>query len=100
MVGPSSTPSNFKGKQLVVSSKELDADRSPGLKDVLIEPKGVYRHTRTHTGTIAPVDYSLLARGIEMSDEHSAIIESRSLNSSSETIAFAYMGGTHEEVAK
>jgi len=33
-------------------------------------------------------------------DEHSAIIESQSLNSSSETIAFAYMAGTPEEVAR
>ena len=100
MVGLSFTPSKSKGKQLVVSSEELDVDRSPDLKDVLVEPEGVYRHTRTRTGTIAPVDYSLLARGTEVNDEHSAIIESRSLNSSSETIAFAYMVGTLEEAAK
>ena len=51
-------------------------------------------------GTIAPVDYSLLAREIEVNDEHSAIIESRSLNFSSETTAFAYMAGTPKDVAK
>ena len=50
-------------------------------------------------GAITPVDYSLLARGIEVNDEHSAIIESRSLNFSSETTAFTYMVGTPEEVA-
>ena len=77
MVGPSSTPSKSKGKQLVVSSKELDADRSPGLKDALAEPEGVYRHTRTCTKIIAPVDYSPLARRIEVNDEHSTIIESQ-----------------------
>jgi len=69
MVGPSSTSSKFKGKQLVVSSEESDVDWSPGLKDVLIEPEAVYQHTRTCTGTIIPVDYNMLARGIEMNDE-------------------------------
>jgi len=70
------------------------------LKDVLIKPEGVYRHTQTCTGMIAPVDYNLLARGIEVNDEHSAIIESQSLNFSSETTAFARMAGTPEEMAK
>ena len=100
MVGPSSTSSKSKGKQLVVRLEESDADRSPDLKDVLVKPEGVYRHTRTHMATIALVDYSLLAREIEVNDEHSAIIESQSSNSSSETIAFAYMARTLEEVAK
>ena len=49
---------------------------------------------------ITPVDYNLLARGIKMNDEHSAIIESQSLNSCAGTEAFAYMAGTLEEVAK
>ena len=49
---------------------------------------------------ITPVNYNLLARGIEMNDEHSAIIKSQSLNSSSGTTAFAYMARTPEEVAK
>ena len=80
MVGLSFTPSKSKGKQSAVSSEESDADWSLGLKDVLIEPEGVYRHTRTRTGTIAPVDYSLLARGIEVNDKHSTIIESQSSN--------------------
>ena len=99
MVGPSFTPSKSKGKQLVVNSKESDADRSLGLKDALAEPEGVYRHTQTRTGTIAPVGYSLLARGIEMNDENFVIIKSQSLNFSSETTAFAYMAETPEEVA-
>ena len=76
MVEPSSTPSKSKGRQLAVSSEESDDDPPPGLKDVLIESEGVYRHTRTRTRIIAPVDYSLLVRGIEMNDEHSTIIES------------------------
>jgi len=49
---------------------------------------------------MTPVDYNLLARGIEVNDEHSVIIESRSSHSSSETTAFAYMAGTPEEAAK
>ena len=48
--------------------------------------------------TISPVDYSLLAREIEVNDEHSAIVESQSSNSSLETSA--YMAGTPEEVAR
>ena len=35
-----------------------------------------------------------------MNNEHSAIIESQSLNSNSKTTPFAYMAGTPEEVAK
>ena len=42
MVGSCSIPIKFIEKQLAVSSEESDADRSPGLKDVLIEPEGVY----------------------------------------------------------
>jgi len=60
----------------------------------------VYRHTWTHAGEITPVSYSLLATGIEVNDEHFAIIESQFSNSSSETTAFAYMAGTPEEVAR
>jgi len=100
MVGPSSTQSKSKGKQLAVSLEESDADQSPSFKDDLVKPEGVYRHTRTCIGAIIPVNYSLLAREIEVNDEHSAIIKSRSLNSSSETTAFAYMAGTPEAVAK
>ena len=74
--GPSSTPTKSKGKQLVVSSEESDADQSPGLKDALAELEEVYRHTRTRMVTIALVDYSLLAWEIEVNDEHSAIIKS------------------------
>jgi len=51
-------------------------------------------------GTIALIDYSLLARGIEVNDEHSAIIESQSSNSTSEITAFAYMARTPKEVAR
>ena len=76
MVRLSFTPTKSKGKQLAVSSEESDADQSPGLKDVLIEPEGVYRYTRICMKIITPVDYNLLARGVEVNDEHSTIIES------------------------
>jgi len=98
MVGPSFTPKKSKGKQLAVSSEESDIDRSSGLKDILVEPEGVYQYTRTRTGTIAPVDYSLLAREIEVNDD--AIVESQSSNSSSEITTFSYMADTHDEVAR
>ena len=65
VVGLSTTPSKNKGKQPIVRSDESDT-----------EPEGVYRHTRTRTGVMAPVDYSALARDIEVSESHSAIVES------------------------
>ena len=49
--------SRSRGKQPLVSSDESDT-----------EPGGVYRYTRTRTGAIAPIDYSALARGIEVND--------------------------------
>jgi len=76
VIGPSFTSSKFKEKQLIVSSEESDADRSTSLKEILVEPEGVDRYSRTRTRTIAPVDYSLFAKGIEVNDEHSAIIKS------------------------
>ena len=44
-----------RGKQLAVNFNESDT-----------EPEGVYRHTRTRTGTVAPINYSALARGIDV----------------------------------
>jgi len=41
MVGSSFTPSKSKRKQLAVSSEESDADRSTGLKDVIVKPEEV-----------------------------------------------------------
>ena len=58
-----------------------------------MEPEGVYRHIRTRTGAVAPVDYSALARGIEVS-------ESQASNSSVEKEAFAYMANTLEETTR
>ena len=64
------------------------------------EPEGVYWHTRTQTGVIAPINYSALARGIEVNDSHSAIAESEDSNSSIEKEAFIYMTNTPEETAR
>jgi len=73
----------------VISSDECDT-----------EPEGVYRHTRTRTGVITPINYSALARGIEVNDSHSAITESQASNSSIEKEAFIYMTNTPEETAR
>ena len=78
--GPSTTPSRSRRKQLAVSSDESDT-----------KPEEVYQHTRTRTGAVSPVDYSALARGIKVSESHSAIAESQASNSSVEKEAFAYM---------
>ena len=89
MVGPSTTPSKTKGKQPIVSSDESDT-----------EPEGVYRHTRTRTGVIALVDCSALARGIEVSESHSAITELHASNFSVKNEAFAYIASNLEEMAR
>ena len=89
MAGPSTKLSRSRKKQPAVSSDESDD-----------EPEGVYRHTRTRTGVVAPVDYSALARGIEVSESHSVIAESQALNSSVEKEAFAYMANTPEETTR
>jgi len=86
---PSTTLSRTKRKQAIVSSDESD-----------IEPEGVYRHTRTQTDVIALVDYSALARGIEVSKSHFAIAESQASNSSVEKEDSAYMASTPEEMAR
>ena len=60
----------------------------------------MYRHTRTRTRKIAPINYSALARGIEVNDSHSAIAESQASNSSIEKEAFIYITNTPEETAR
>jgi len=65
-----------------------------------MEPEGVYWHTRTRTGVVAPFDYSALTRDIEVSESHSAIEESQASNSSIEKEAFAYMTNTPEETTR
>ena len=81
--------SRSREKQPAVSSDEFDT-----------EPEGVYQHTRTRTGAVAPINYSALTRGIEISESHSSIVESQASNSSIEKEAFAYMTNTPEETAK
>jgi len=58
----------------------------------------VYQHTRTRTGAVAPVDYSALARGIEVCESHFAIAESQASNSYIEKEVFTYMENTPEEM--
>ena len=82
-------PRKSRGKQLAVSSNESDT-----------EPEGVYQHTRTRTGAVAPIDYSTLAQGIKVRESHSAIAESLASNSSVEKEAFAYMANTPEEMTR
>ena len=81
--------SRSRRKQLAVNSDESDT-----------KPEGVYRHTRIRTGAVAPINYSALTQGIEVSESHSAIAESQASNSSMEKEAFVYMTNTPEETAK
>ena len=76
--------SRSRGKQPAISSDD-ESDT---------EPEGVYRHTRTWTGAIPPIDYNALVRDIEVNDSHSAIAESQASNSSMEKEAYIYMTST------
>ena len=76
MVGLSVTPSKLKGKQLALSSEELEAEYSLSLKEILIKLERIYTHTQIRIGAIAPTDYNLLAKEIEANDEQCAIVES------------------------
>jgi len=60
----------------------------------------VYRHTHTRTGAVVLVNYSALARGIEVNESHSAVAELQASNSSIEKEAFAYMTNNLEETAR
>ena len=77
MMGQSTKPNMTKGKQLIVSFDDSDT-----------EPEGVFQHTHTQTGTIAPVDYIVLVQGIEVSEAQSAIAKLQASNSSVEKEAF------------
>ena len=48
----------------------------------------------------SPVNYSALARGIDVNETYPAIAESQASNSSIEKEAFVYMVGTSKELAK
>ena len=64
MVGPNTIPSKSNWKQLALSSKESDAEYSLGLKERLIEPEEINRHTWIRIGAIALINYNNLARGL------------------------------------
>jgi hypothetical protein len=100
MTGPGATSSKSVQKNLAPSSEVSDAEYSPGLKEVLIEPEGVYKHTRTRKGVIISVDYKRLTSGVELDDEHSVIADSQTSSSSVNKEVFAYMAGSPEEIAK
>ena len=89
MASLSTTSRKSRGKQSVVSFDESNT-----------EPEGVYRHTRTRTGVVPPIDYSALTRGIEVSESHSVIAESQVSNSSVEKEAFAYVANTPVETTR
>jgi len=78
MVGPCATPSKSKGKQPVVYSGESDDESSSTLKEILNESE-VYQCTCIHTSTITLINYSALARGIDVNEVHPTIAESQPL---------------------
>jgi len=49
---------------------------------------------------VTPVDFSALARGIEVSESYSVIAESQASNSFVKKEALAYMASTPEEMAR
>jgi len=63
-------------KQPVICSGESNDELSLGLKEIQSESEGVYQDTRIQTSTIILVNYSALAKDIEVNEAHAAIIES------------------------
>ena len=54
MVGPGAMSSKSTKKTSIFSSREPEAEPSPGLKEVFGKPEGVYLHTRTRKGGFNP----------------------------------------------
>jgi len=98
MVSPSTTPSR-KGSNLpLILSRILNVPQARK-KYWLSLKKSTDALIRS--GAIAPIDYNLLAKGIEAAnDEHSAIAESHSSTLTWRWKAFAYKANTPEEMAK
>ena len=89
-----------RGKISYPSSDESERSHSPTVREICDEFEGVYRHTRSRTGAIRPVNYQRLAKGITTSDEHSAIAESQSSSSVGAQEVSVYMAGNLEDIAK
>jgi len=70
MVGPCTTPSKSKEKQPIICSDESNDESSSDLKEILNESEGVFQHTHIRIGTIAPVNYNALARGIDVNEAY------------------------------
>jgi hypothetical protein len=85
-----------KSKSELPNSGDSDNGSLQGLKGLLSQPEGIYKHTRIRVGVIMSVDYRELT---DDEGEYSAIAESCS-SSSSERRTSAYMAGTPEEMAK
>ena len=100
MVGPSSSPSMSKGKQLAVSSEESDVDRSSGLKGILLNLRGGLPTQSNLHGNNCPGRLQSIGQGVKVNDEHSAIIESQFLYSNSKTTILTSMAGIPKEVAR
>ena len=84
---------------IVVCSSESGDESSSDLKEILNKSEKMYQHTRICIGTIAPVNYSALARGINVNKEHPAIVKSQASNSSTKKEAFTDMASTLNEMA-
>ena len=100
MVGLGETTGKSAKKTPTPNSEESEDESSPGLRELLSKPEGVYLHTCMREGILKPVDYKHVASGIEIEDEHSAIAGSQSSSSSVGNEAFVYMAGSPEEIAR
>jgi len=100
MVGSTNALKKPGREQSSQSSEESNSERFQRLKGLFEESGGVYKHTRTRTGTIAPVNYRTLSGEDTLDDECSAIAESQSSSSEVASHAFAHMAGTPEEITR
>src|SRR4051812_5442880 len=79
---------------------DKDTSKQPALEPENFATPGVYMRTRSHSGTIRPINYRDLEQGQEKPKEHSAIVDSQSSSSSGGHAVHSLATDTPEEMAQ
>src|SRR3954462_8606402 len=79
---------------------DKDTGKQPALEPENSATPGVYMGTRSHSGTIRPVNYRTLEQGQEKPKEHSAIVDSQSSSSSGGHAIHSFAADSPEKMAQ
>src|SRR3954462_4404073 len=79
---------------------DKDTGKQPALESEDSATPDVYMRTRSHSGTIRPVNYRALVQGQDKPKEYSAIVDSQSSSSSGEHAVHSLAADTPEEIAQ